>query len=268
MQDLKVTIIQAPLKWEDKSANLYYFENEISAITEDSDLIVLPEMFNTAFSMKPELFAEAPMGQTHQWMQRLAFIKRCSIAGSYMVNEQGQYFNRFMVMSPNGDFQTYNKRHLFRMGNEHHHFTPGSNSLIFKLKGWKIKALICYDLRFPVFSKNNLIEGEYDYDALIYVANWPKVRNRIWLHLLTARALENQAFVIGVNRIGEDGHGLDHAGGSCVINSKGEYIVEPIDSLPLTTTARLSYADLKDFRNKFTVGLDWDTFEINPPSKS
>jgi predicted amidohydrolase len=165
-------------------------------------------------------------------------------------------------MHPDGKYKTYDKRHLFRMGNEHDHFTAGNRELIFEFKGWKIKALICYDLRFPVFAKNNYSDGNYDFDALIYVANWPKVRNHIWKSLLLARALENQCYVIAVNRIGIDGNGLDHAGSSCIITPKGEYLIEALDDITFEKTAELSYSDLMDFRNKFTVGLDWDKFEV------
>ena len=263
MQDIKITLIQSNLAWEDKLTNLTHFEHKIRSLKIKGDLLVLPEMFNTAFSMKPELFAELPQGETWQWMKTLSHAMSTSIAGSFMVNEEGKYYNRFVVMHPNGDFEQYDKRHLFRMGNEHQHFSAGDKSLIFEFKGWKIKALICYDLRFPVFAKNNFHKGIYDYDALLFVANWPKVRNHIWTNLLLARALENQVYVIAVNRIGEDGNGLDHAGSSCIINPRGEYIIEPKESIAFEQSALLSYAELQDFRTKFTVGLDWDKFEIN-----
>jgi len=262
MQDINITIIQADLVWENKAANLSHFEEKINNASNLGDLVVLPEMFNTAFSMKPEIFSEPIESETHNWMQVIAKKYNIILAGSYMVNDDGKYYNRFIVMNPDGNYEKYDKRHLFRMGNEHEHFTAGSDELIFEIKGWKIKALICYDLRFPVFAKNNYTEGEYDYDALIYVANWPKVRNHIWQSLLLARSIENQAYVIGVNRIGKDGNGLDHAGSSCILNSKGEYIIEPKQDIEFTQTATLKYSDLEDFRAKFTVGLDWDKFEI------
>jgi len=262
MQDIRVTIIQSNLVWEDKQVNLNHFKKLIENKSELGDLVVLPEMFNTAFSMKPELFSEPIESETHNWMKQIAMEKGVAIAGSYMVNFEGQYFNRFIIMYSDGSYQKYDKRHLFRMGNEHQHFTAGEDSLIFELNGWKIKALICYDLRFPVFAKNNYSNGNYDYDALIYVANWPKVRDRIWQSLLVARAIENQSFVIAVNRIGIDGNGLDHAGSSCILNSKGEYIIPPKQDIAFEQKATLKYSDLKDFRSKFTVGLDWDNFEV------
>jgi predicted amidohydrolase len=262
MQNINITIIQSDLVWEDKDKNLSHFKERIKSIKEPTDLIVLPEMFNTAFSMKPEIFSELPNSKTHIWMEDMSRNTGISIAASFMVNDNGNYYNRFMVMHPDGKYKTYDKRHLFRMGNEHDHFTAGNRELIFEFKGWKIKALICYDLRFPVFAKNNYSDGNYDYDALIYVANWPKVRNHIWKSLLLARALENQCYVIAVNRIGIDGNGLDHAGSSCIITPKGEYLIESLDDITFDKTAELSYSDLMDFRNKFTVGLDWDKFEV------
>jgi len=262
MQDLKITIIQSDLVWENKFANLSHFKDVIYSKSELGDLLVLPEMFNTAFSMKPELFSEPMESETHNWMKQIAMDKNVAIAGSYMVNVEGQYFNRFIIMYADGSYMKYDKRHLFRMGNEHQHFTAGEDSLIFELKGWKIKALICYDLRFPVFAKNNYTNGIYDYDALIYVANWPKVRDRIWQSLLVARAIENQVVVIAVNRIGIDGNGLDHAGSSCILNSKGDYLIAPKQDVAFEQTAILRFDELEDFRNKFTVGLDWDKFEI------
>jgi len=262
MKNIYVTILQSDLIWEDKEANLSNFKLKIAKLINKQDLIVLPEMFSTAFSMKPEEFAEKPLATTHLWMQEMSNISKSYIAGSYMVVENGKYFNRFIIMSPDGSFQKYDKRHLFRMGNEHHHFEAGSEELIFNIKNWKIKALICYDLRFPVFAKNNYSNKSYDYDALLYVANWPKVRNHIWETLLQARALENQAVVIAVNRIGDDGNGLAHAGSSCIIDAKGDFIIPPQQDVEFSATAKLDFDDLVNFRSKFTVGLDWDSFNI------
>ena len=262
MKNIDVTIIQSDLIWENREVNLSNFEAKIQKLKNKQDLIILPEMFNTAFSMKPEEFAEQSSSTTHKWMQKMSSESNSHIAASYMVNIDEKYYNRFIIMSPDGSFQKYDKRHLFRMGGEHNHFTAGRDSLIFDINGWKIKALICYDLRFPVFAKNNYDNGVYDYDALIYVANWPKVRNHIWEILLRARALENQAIVIGVNRVGDDGNALAHAGSSCIIDAKGDYIIEPKKDEEFIATASLNYSDLQLFRDKFTVGLDWDNYEI------
>lgn len=262
MQNIKITIIQSDLVWENKQANLSNFETEIRSQKYLGDLVVLPEMFNTGFSMNPVKFAEEPFGDTFNWMKEMCWEFKTSIAGSYIVLENGNYYNRFIVLHADGSFQKYDKRHLFRMGNENKHFSSGKDELIFNIKGFKIKALICYDLRFPVFAKNNFKDGEYDYDALIYVANWPKVRNRIWLSLLMARALENQCYVIAVNRIGKDGNDLDHAGSSCIISPRGEYILEPKQDIQFVDTKIIDLDELNDFRNKFTVGLDWDRFTV------
>jgi len=262
MQDLKITLIQSDLKWEDKRANLGKLSMSIKNIAGETDLIILPEMFNTAFSMKPELFAEEMEGDTFEWMLEHSQYKKAAIAGSFMVKENGKFYNRFMVVYPDGHYFHYDKRHLFRMGNENVHYQAGVQPLIFEVNGWKIKAQICYDLRFPVFAKNNYQNGNYDYDLLLYVANWPAVRNSVWQSLLTARAIENQSFVAGVNRIGLDGNGLDHLGNSCLINAKGEYIIEPVANAEFVKTIELNYSELEDFRSKFTVGLDWDEFEI------
>ncbi len=262
MQNLKISIIQSDLIWEDKESNLVNFEKKIKSEKYLGDLILLPEMFNTAFSMNPAKFAEEPQSRTFIWMKNMSTQVQASIAGSYMVVENGKFYNRFLIMNPDGSFYQYDKRHLFRMGYEHKHFSAGNKDLIFNFKGYKIKALICYDLRFPVFAKNNYNNGEYDYDVLIYVANWPKVRNKIWQNLLISRALENQCYVVAVNRIGKDGNGLDHAGNSCVIDPKGEYIIEPIQDREFIKTDSISLDELNDFRSKFTVGLDWDSFEV------
>ncbi len=262
MKNIDVTIIQSDLFWEDRKANLLSFETKIASVSNQQDLIVLPEMFNTGFSMKPEIFSEKPLSITHKWMHDMSKMSNSHIAGSYMVEENAKYYNRFIIMSPDGSYQKYDKRHLFRMGNEHRHFEAGKDDLIFEINGWKIKALVCYDLRFPVFAKNNYQDDVYDYDAIIFVANWPKVRNHIWETLLRARALENQAMVIAVNRIGIDGNGLAHAGSSCIIDAKGDYIIAPQQDNEFVARAELNHAELNDFRSKFTVGLDWDKFEV------
>lgn len=262
MQNIAITIIQSDLVWENKHANLSNFEAKIRAHQSLGDLVVLPEMFNTGFSMNPVKFAEETHGDTFYWMQNLSSEFNISLAGSFMVVDEGKYYNRFVIVHSDGSFQKYDKRHLFRMGNENKPFSPGKDELIFNIKGFKIKALVCYDLRFPVFAKNNYRDGVYDYDVLIYVANWPKARNKIWQSLLLARALENQCFVIAVNRIGKDGNNLDHAGSSCIINPKGDFIIEPKEDMEFVKTENLSLDELYDFRAKFTVGMDWDRFEV------
>ncbi len=171
MQDLKITLVQSDLVWEDKSANLNRFQKKIESLDRLMDIIVLPEMFNTGFSMKPEVFAEVEQGSTLKWMQQQAAKTKAAITGSFMVAEAETYYNRLFFVNPDGSYFTYNKRHLFRMGGEDNHFAQGTEDVIINYKGWKIKFLICYDLRFPVWSKNNYNEGNYDYDLLLIVAN-------------------------------------------------------------------------------------------------
>lgn len=268
MQDLKVTIIQSALFWEDKSANILAFTHKIEAITEKTDIIVLPEMFNTGFSMKPEIFAEFEKDKTLEWMQRMAAKSEAAITGSLMIEEAGKYYNRLYFVEPSGKYYSYNKRHLFRMGGEDNHFAEGSEKLVVNYKNWKINFLICYDLRFPVWAKNNFANDSYDYDILIVVANWPAVRSRVWETLLSARAIENQSYVIGVNRVGADGNGLAHSGNSNIIDPKGVPFIEQSSNKDFTNTQLISRFDLDDFRNKFKVGLDWDNFAINQEPKN
>ena len=258
MQDLRITLIQADLKWEDKAHNLKHLSGRINSIEQATDIIVLPEMFTTAFSMKPEVFAEDVNAESLQWMQHQAAKKQAAVVGSFMVKEQGKYFNRLYFVKPDGSFEQYDKRHLFRMGNEQEHFSQGEKPLILEYKGWKIQSLICYDLRFPVWAKNTYDNGEYGYDACILVANWPAVRSQVWKTLSSARAIENQVYWIGVNRIGKDGHGLDHSGDSNIWDAKGIPMLVAEPSVEFVKTITISKEELNDFRGKFTVGLDWD----------
>ena len=258
MQDLIISLIQSDLKWEDKEENLNHLASLIDSIIEQTDIIVLPEMFTTAFSMKPEIFAEEVEGESLVWMQKQAHKKQAAFVGSFMVKESGNYFNRLYFVKPDGTYESYDKRHLFRMGNEQEHFSAGQKSLIIDYKGWKIQTLICYDLRFPVWAKNQYQNGIYAYDACILVANWPAVRSHVWKTLSSARAIENQCYWIGVNRIGKDGNGLNHSGDSNIWDAKGEPVIKITDNIEFVKTIAISKDELVDFRNKFTVGLDWD----------
>lgn len=267
MQDLKITLIQSSLFWEDKKANLHQFEEKIAAI-EGTDIIVLPEMFNSGFSMKPELFSEEEPGQSLAWLQAMAALKQCAITGSIMVKEGENFFNRLYFVEPDGSFHTYDKRHLFRMGGEDLHYTPGQEKRIISYKGWKINFLVCYDLRFPVWSKNNFDGENYDYDLLLVTANWPAVRSRVWKTLLAARAIENQVYVVGLNRVGNDGNGLAHSGDSNVYDPKGIAMQSEVPNEEISRSFQISWEELKEFRAKFTVGLDWDTFSIDTQKKA
>lgn len=262
MQDLTISIIQTALHWEDKDANYEMFENYISRINEDVELIVLPEMFNTGFSMNVEKLAEEQDGPTLEWLRKISMRKGSAVCGSYIVREEDKIFNRFVFVFPDNSFKTYDKRHLFRMGDEHEYFSQGKDRVIIEYKSWKILPQICYDLRFPVWSKNNFIDREYDYDLMIYVANWPKVRNRAWKALLKARAIENQAYAAGINRIGPDGGGKDHSGDSRVIDPLGKNLCKIKAKKEGMKSMRLSFKQLQDYRKSFAVGLDWDRYKV------
>ncbi len=258
MDDLKITIIQSNLDWENKEKNLELFSQKISAIAEATDLIVLPEMFTTGFSMRPELFAEKTNGKTIDWMREKAKEKNCVITGSFICEENKNYFNRLVWMRADGTYSTYDKRHLFSMGDENNHYTAGKNKIIEEIKGWKICPLICYDLRFPVWSRNK----NSAYDVLIYIANWPERRAHPWKTLLLARAIENQSYTVGVNRIGNDGNEIYHSGDSAVINAKGEIISKIMPHEESIETIILNYSELIEFRKTFSVMNDADNFEL------
>lgn len=256
MQNLEVTLIQSPLFWEDKASNLAQFEDYFKSI-EKSDLIVLPEMFNSGFTMNSQKVAEKQEGETLAWMQFWAKEKNTCICGSFVIEENENYYNRLFWVFPEGNFEHYNKRHLFRMANEHHFYTAGKERLIVHVKGWKICPLICYDLRFPVYSRR-----KNDYDCLIYVANWPAVRSGAWKTLLEARAIENQVYCIGVNRIGTDDNGIAYSGDSAVIDAKGVVLQQLKTNESGIIRCTLDWQDLNEFREKFPVHLDADSFEI------
>ena len=256
MQDLKVSAIQASLVWENVDANLQAFSERISDIQSSPDLIVLPEMFSTGFSMNSAALAEKMDGKSISWMAEQASTTSTVITGSLIIEEEAEYYNRLIWMRPDGTFAHYDKRHLFRMMEEDQSFSAGQDKLFVKLNGWMICPLICYDLRFPVWSRNN-----GDYDVLIYVANWPKPRREAWRTLLRARAHENQAYVIGLNRVGKDVNEIAFAGDSVIIDPKGSEMDEAAEQ-EQTVEASLSYLKLQDFRSKFPIAMDADKFSI------
>ncbi|HET6228075.1 MAG TPA: amidohydrolase [Bacteroidia bacterium] len=265
MNDLKVTLIQSNLFWENKQKNLEQFSKKIDDVNEVTDLIVLPEMFSTGFSMNPEKLAENMNGETVKWMKEKAQKKNCVVTGSFICEEGGRYYNRLLWVNPNGTYVKYDKRHLFSMGDEHNHYAAGEEKLIVELKGWKICPLICYDLRFPVWARNT---KEASYDVLIYVANWPERRSYPWKTLLLARAIENQSYVIGSNRVGVDGNDISHSGDSAVIDAKGEIISKIKPNEEATETITLSYSNLVEFRKQFPAILDADQFEVKSMTTS
>lgn len=262
MQDLKLTFIQTGLIWRDALRNLQQFDELIDKNNEITDLIILPEMFTTGFSMQPETLAEEAGGRTYKWMASKAAEKNCAITGSFIVKENDNYFNRLYLVLPNGRFYTYDKKHLFRMAGEDGPFTPGNKRVIVNLKDWNISLMVCYDLRFPVWCRNTFEEGHYGYDCQIFVANWPEVRIHAWRTLLMARAIENQAYVVGVNRIGNDGNGVAHSGDSMVVDPMGSKISKTQAHQPSVETITLSATKLKSIRQKLTFGLDWDKYEM------
>lgn len=263
MQDLKITVIQSDLHWEDTGANLAMFEEKIWQIGQPTDVIVLPEMFTTGFSMNVRKQAEMMNLRTFKWMRQMADQTGALLLGSFMANVHERYYNRLLWMEPGGNFKTYDKRHLFRMSDEHQVYTAGESLLIGHWKGWRICPLICYDLRFPVWSRNrwNATLKKLSYDLLIYVANWPEVRIHAWETLLKARAIENLSYVVGVNRVGMDGRGVEYNGQSAVIGPKGDAIFT-LDGMEAIKTVELSANSLNAYRDRFPAFLDADDFTV------
>lgn len=265
MNVLHVTTIQADLFWEDKKANLEMLSQKISGAGK-TEIIVLPEMFNTGFSMKPETFAERMDGETVGWMRDMASQYRVIITGSLMIEEEGNFYNRLVWMLPNGQYGFYNKRHLFAYAGEHQHYTAGNKRLIASVNGWKINLQVCYDLRFPVWSRQQLVKDhenlpEPEYDILIFVANWPERRSHAWKSLLVARAIENQCFVVGVNRVGTDGNTIYHSGDTMVVDPLGDTIYHCKDKEEVKTVT-LEKEKLDLIRNRFPFWKDADPFTL------
>jgi len=263
MQDLKLSLVQSDLSWEDRNKNLYHFELLMDQISQQTDVILLPEAFNTGFSMKPEKLAEPLWGTTMEWMKNQAERRQAVIAGSLFIYENGHFFNRFMWMPPMGEFQYYDKAHLFRFGGEHETFSKGEKKTFISYKGWSISPLICYDLRFPVWSMNQWDkEKGFDFDLLLYVANWPSRRINAWKSLLVARAIENQCFVAGVNRCGIDGNNISHNGNSITVDPIGNIISDIPSDTECVATITLKKSLLNEWRTQFQAWHDWDSFQI------
>ena len=263
--ELRITVIQNDLKWEDKAANLASFEQKILQYGEKMEVVLLPEMFNTGFSMKPSEYAESMEGETVQWMRRIAAEKRIILAGSLMIKENGLYYNRLVWMLPTGEYGVYDKRHLFAYAGEDAHYSSGNKRLIASVNGWKINLQVCYDLRFPVWARQTVPHDENDenaeYDVLVYVANWPEKRVHAWRTLLQARAIENQCYVVGVNRVGIDGNDNKYPGESMIIDAMGQPL-EKGDDKERVFTCTLSQKDLSDVRNRLPFLRDADPFII------
>lgn len=278
MGNLTITSVQTNLQWEDKKANLQMLEEKISGIKEKTEIVVLPEMFSTGFTMRPEKLAETMEGETLQRMKRIAAEKKIILTGSLIIEEKGNYYNRLIWMQPDGEYGCYDKRHLFAYADEDNHYTAGTKRLIASAKGWKINLLVCYDLRFPVWarqtapsnspdnpgqalSKGEGGEGTPEYDVLIYVANWPERRIMAWKTLLQARAIENQCYVVGVNRVGDDGNNIHYSGESMMVDPMGEILYHKKDEEDIFTVT-LDKNHLNSIREKFPFWRDADEFKI------
>ncbi len=253
---MKIALIQAPLLWENPKQNRNYFENKINSIRENIDLIVLPEMFTSGFTMNPKAVAESMQGETVSWLQALAKMKNLAITGSLVIEENGNFYNRLVFVFPSGEMRSYDKKHLFTLAGENKTYTSGTEKMLLEYQGFKICSLICYDLRFPVFARNT-----EEYDVLIYVANWPKPRINAWDALLKARAIENMCYTIGVNRMGEDPNKHDYPGHSQVIDSLGNFLIEPQENEGVFITT-LNKNTLEATRQKFGFLNDRDAFTI------
>ena len=265
MSTLTLTVIQSELHWENRDANLEMFERKIEGLRGKTEIVILPEMFSTGFSMNAEALAETMDGTTVAWMKRVATINKIILTGSIIINDPdengNQYFNRLIWMLPNGQYGHYDKRHRFAYAGEHESYTSGHKRLIASVKGWRINLLICYDLRFPVWARQQVTETGLEYDLLVYVANWPDKRIHAWKTLLQARAIENQCYVVGVNRVGKDGNGINYPGDSMVINPMGEALYQKKGEEDIFTIT-LEKAHLEEVRTRFPFWKDADEFRI------
>ncbi|SDB64197.1 Predicted amidohydrolase [Flavobacteriaceae bacterium MAR_2010_188] len=258
MEDqLKVAILQSDLVWENAEENRINFTNQLIGLNDTVDLIVLPEMFSTGFSMNAEELYETMEGDTINWMQKMAGQKHAAIIGSLIIKDEDKFYNRLFFVHPNGKIETYDKRHTFSLAGEHEVYEKGTSRLVVDYKGWKICPLVCYDLRFPAWSRNT-----EDFDVLIYVANWPEARIKAWDILLQARAIENMCYSVGVNRVGEDGNGYNYVGHSAVYDMLGKRLDElQSDEVSLATVV-LDQNILHETRNKLNFLADRDVFEV------
>lgn len=267
MSTLTITTIQTVLHWEDKEANLSMLEKKINALGSETEIVVLPEMFSTGFSMNPEMLAETMEGDTVTWMKRISAENKVILTGSVIIKDNDKYFNRLIWMMPHGEYGFYDKRHLFAYSGEDKHFSPGEKRLIASVKGWKINLLVCYDLRFPVWARqgnsnsNSESNATPEYDVLVYVANWPERRSHAWKTLLCARAIENQCYVVGVNRVGVDGNDINYSGNTLIIDPLGEVLYHMADEEDIHTIT-LKKEKLEEIRGKFPFLGDGDEFLI------
>lgn len=269
MSSLTITVIQPDISWQNKAANLVFLSKKINDINERTEVIILPEMFATGFTMNTKVFAENMDGETMQWMKKIAALKKIIITGSIIIEENGQYFNRLIWMLPDGKYGYYDKRHLFAYADEDKYFTAGNKRLISSVKGWRINLQICYDLRFPVWIRqspaHNFSDKEeaqnFEYDLLIFVANWSEKRSVAWKTLLQARAIENQCYVIGVNRVGKDGNNIYYSGDTMIIDPIGETIYHSENKEDVFTYT-IEKERLHEVRERFPFWKDADHFKL------
>lgn len=254
---LHIALFQMDLLWEERNANLIKIDQWLAKLSPSTDIVFLPEMFTTGFSMKVTELAETMDGPTMRWMIQRSRELDVAICGSLIIKENDHYYNRLVFVKPDGKVHSYDKRHLFTMGNEEKHYHKGSKRLIVTYKGWRICPLVCYDLRFPVWSRNNDA-----YDLLVYVANWPRQRDEVWNTLLKARAIENQVYVAGVNRVGQDGQMIHYSGYSQVLDAKGQLLANTEIEKQAILNAALSYSELQRFRTAFPVLKDADHYHL------
>lgn len=256
---LRIALLQSQLHWENPEANVEQFDRKIRALKDGQDIIILPEMFSSGFTMNAPAVAEAMDGITMQWMRRAAKSTGAVVTGSLVIESGGKHFNRLIWMCPDGTCRHYDKRHLFGLAGEEKYYTQGSRRAVFEWKGWRVFPLICYDLRFPVWSRRT---SDFDYDLLIYAANWPERRNTAWRRLLPARAIENQCFVAAVNRVGEDGNGIPHSGDSVILDYLGDVLAEAPAGTECLLQASIDRQALHSFRAQFPFAKDADRFEL------
>lgn len=264
MQDLTVAIVQTNQFWEDKEANYAHLEAcHLTKITPGAcDLVVLPEMFNTGFTMNAAEMAEEMSGRAVRWLQKWAKELDCEMVASLIIKEEKAFYNRLLVVSKTGIQAMYDKRHLFRMAGEQEIYTPGARRVTYQLNGWTILLQVCYDLRFPVFSRNRNRDGKPEYDLVLYVANWPEKRSSIWSVLLQARAIENQAFCLGVNRVGTDGKEISYSGDSALVDPWGNVAARLTKNEEQVKILTLSSGELAAVRANFPAFRDADTFDL------
>ncbi len=262
MLDLNMALIQADLAWEDARLNLARFDEKMAGVKSSTHLVVLPEMFNTGFTMNVGKCAEPEGGPTMQWMAEKAREIDAVVAGSILTRDGKEFYNRFVWMRPDGTYRYYNKRHLFSMAGEHRTMSAGTERVIAGIHEWNVNLQVCYDLRFPAWSKNSFENGRHAYDVLIYVSNWPEVRKAAYQRLLPARAIENQAYVVWVNRVGTDGKGIFHSGDSGAYDPLGNAIKLAGAGKEEVLHITLSADFIREQRNRFRIGPDWDQLII------